>query len=210
MHPNEEATTIHCDECKHLTMQFDASFTPQEYIYGFADAPIWIVGLNPKARTGETKHVKTADQLREEFRTEAPRDSYFLDFRRVSLPLFGLLGKPGGVAHTDIVKCLADTFPEIEATENCSPFLLEQIVKHRPQLLICNGRAVCDAMKRLIPPPATFSQESDTSYTADVQGHEIVIVLSGFLARIDNYAKRRLGIEIENYINKLGPGLHGA
>jgi uracil-DNA glycosylase len=204
MHPNKEDAMIYCDTCKHLGMQFDASFPPQQYVYGFPESPIWIVGLNPKARTGETKHEHTLDELREEFRIRAPKDSYFLDFRRVSPLVFGLLGNPSGVAHTDVVKCLADTFPKKEATENCSPFLLEQITKHHPKLLICNGRAVCDAIRWLISPPETFREESDTSYTASVEGVEVIIVLSGFLARIDNYAKRRLGIEIENYMRRLG------
>ena len=201
---------IFCEKCKHMKMVFEASFPPEEYIYGFGDSPIWIIGLNPKARTGETKHTQTLDELREEFQIKAPKDSYFLDFKRVSPIVFDLLGKPGGVAHTDVVKCLADNFPEFEATENCSPFLKRQIVKHRPKLLICNGRASCEATKRILPPPPDFDESKNTSYTANVDGNDIVVVLSGFLARIDNYAKRRLGMEIESYLRTIGVGVHSA
>jgi hypothetical protein len=35
-----------------------------------------------------------------------------------------------------------------------------------------------------------------------IEGNETAIVLSGFIGRIDDYAKRRLGKEISSYMKK--------
>jgi len=44
-------------------------------------------------------------------------------------------------------------------------------------------------------------------YESTFEGHTFRIILSGFIGRIDDWSKRRLGLEIENAIDELGINL---
>ncbi|MFN0157052.1 MAG: hypothetical protein ACKVRP_03145 [Bacteroidota bacterium] len=59
---------------------------------------------------------------------------------------------------------------------------------------------------KLFPPRAPIG-EFDTSYTANVKGNKVTIILSGFIKYMDNYAKRRLGVEIKKYMQELAIGV---
>jgi hypothetical protein len=72
-------------------------------------------------------------------------------------------------------------------------------------MIICNGAPVCKEIRRLFPPPQS-EDHGLTSYKTSIAEREIAIVLSGFIGRIDNYAKRRLGVEIDKYLTEYGLG----
>jgi len=46
-------------------------------------------------------------------------------------------------------------------------------------------------------PASNDSSNTTTSYWSEVEGVDICIVLSGFIGRIDNWARKRLGAEID-------------
>jgi hypothetical protein len=187
-----------CNKCSpHLNFKFN--YKPIDFIVGKKSSPTWIVGLNPKIvdELYEYDQQRTADSLENYFGEEGVHE-YYKDFRKVSPRLHSKLGS--GVACTDIVKCYSKQFPKgKQATiiiNNCKPYLEEQLKEYKPILLICNGVDVCKIVKSIIPP----KHDEETSYVSEFGGSKITIVLSGFIGRIDDYAKRRLGFEIERYI----------
>ena len=156
--------------------------------------------------------VRNAEELENCFDNKDPQEihRYFRTFRKVSERLFNLLGKDKGVAHTDIVKCYSKRFPPKNCKgreawliiNNCKEYLEEQIRQYRPQMIICNGSPVCRVIRSVIVPRTDYT----TSYIGELDGREIVVILSGFVGRIDNHAKVRLGKEIETYMEKYGIG----
>ena len=194
-----------CCLCSQSGLCFNRKYAPQDYIEGKRSSLIWIVGLNPKGKLGENDTLGITE-LESYF--EADIHPYFNDFRKVSSKLFELLGKDNGVAHTDIVKCFADKFPPKDCkgkdgkdiVNNCKQYFEKQLQDIRPKLIICNGRPVCEVAKDIIKP----IEEAETYYRGRYDCNDITVVLSGFIGRIDDYAKRRLGLEIECHIDKLG------
>jgi hypothetical protein len=196
-----------CYKCSNYGLRFERKYAPEDLLWGKRSSPIWVVGLNPKERPGYSTWTRV--ELERYFDTEEKNRSYFRDFEKVSQKLFEMLGEDNGVAHTDIVKCFSDEFPprghkgEVrEIIDNCRPFFEKQLKETRPRLIICNGRPVCEVIKEIIKP----NEIDETSYHGAYNGIGITVILSGFIGRIDNYAKRRLGSEIEQYIKELGIG----
>jgi uracil-DNA glycosylase len=191
---------------------FKQNYKPVQSIVGNKDARILIIGLNPKTPKDEDDHYNdgfSAKGLEHFFDKTNPVQPYYRAFEKVSEELFGLLGKVGGVAHTDIVKCYSKKFPPEGCNEknkkiiieNCVTYLKEQLKDHPPEIIICNGADVCRTMKEIIEPPADL-KDNATSYDSVLHGNKITVILSGFIGRIDNYAKARLGKEIECYMEK--------
>jgi len=187
----------------------DTKYKPEEFLAGRKNSQIWIIGLNPK-KMGEEQYK--LDMLRDVANLESYFNNpgihpYFNDFKKVSPILYSMLGKDGGVASTDIVKCFSETFPPHNAKgrqvkkiiHNCQPFLEHQISEMKPKLIVCNGADVCDVIKKIVVP----IQDRKTSYIGAFGENTISVVLSGFIGRIDHYSKRRLGIEIESYMKEL-------
>jgi len=114
--------------------------------------------------------------------------------------VFDGFGRDQGTAHTDIVKCGSKRFPKgkqgSEMVRHCSGYLKDQIVSHSPRLIICNGSPVSSYIQSVFP-RTDDPTNSETSYWARISGVEVCIVLSGFIGRIDNFARRRLGVEVE-------------
>jgi hypothetical protein len=189
-----------CNKCSEYGLpQFEEQYKPVDFIEGKRDSLIWIVGLNPKDDgTGLKRSLK---ELEEWPKNHKNLHSYFKDFQKVSNALFNDFGKSCGTAHTDIVKCASKTFPLGKTRryiiENCKPYLMQQIDKHRPRLIVCNGSEVSKFMKEFISPPQGFKL-TDTSYWSDLNGTKICVILSGYIGRIDDHSKRRLGKEIES------------
>ena len=105
---------------------------------------------------------------------------------------------------TDLVKCYSPTFPPIDDNKskqlvigNCKRYLFNQILLHKPKVLICNGTDVCNMMMSFFPPDSQEPHTLLTSYKTSFQNHAFTLVLSGFIGRIDDRNKRRLGKEIE-------------
>lgn len=123
-----------------------------------------------------------------------------------------MLGQNKGVATTDIVKCFTDTFPpegcktkeKKQILANCRPFLKQQLIQLKPKLIICNGIEACEVIKTIIKPPKKFS----TSYEGTFENTKIAVILSGFIGRIDTYAKKRLGLDVNKYIKEMGLDIH--
>ena len=189
-----------CNKCLPPVGPFNHEFCPCDDIAGSPKAPVWIVGLNPKTSDDSPK---TSTELRDYFNRSSGVHPYFRNFEKVSKRLYAQLGKTHGVASTDLVKCHTESWPKNggKVVANCSPFLVNQVSTHRPKMLICNGAPVCDAVTKIYPPPA----ENPTSYMwkGPDDGEEVVVVLSGFIGRIDDYAKQRLGKEIDCWLDKL-------
>lgn len=202
-----------CDLCKeHGLVFFSETILPEDYLEGNPDGKIWIIGLNPKGPIG-TIEKRTVDQ----FKLFSPEShSYFRDFKKVSTKLYdNWTSGASTIAHTDLVKCFAPKFPPVindkpvdsnKIITNCKAHLLSQIRKHKPKVIICNGTDVCNEMTKSFPPENTMeSEEALTSYQAsykDNDGNRFLfwIVLSGFIGRIDNRNRRRLGKEIERIL----------
>ena len=207
---------ITCNKCSKFGLEFKSeNITPNEYIEGNPNADIWIVGLNPKDDIGHVE-LRTKKDF-ENFNPDCHR--YFSDFKKASPKLYENWknANSSNIAHTDLVKCFSHTFPppieqkginkgkaHSEIIANCRAHLTEQLNKSRPKLIICNGSNVCWEMINLFPPKEGVDKKYATSYKAQVQlktqVHEFWIVLSGFIGRIDDRNKRRLGKEIEDII----------
>lgn len=198
-----------CNKCEVHGLSFCRTYAPAEFIEGDPHSPIWIIWINP-AMTTDWKDGRSTQALRDEFAQLARERSYFRDFRTASAWLFEGMGKPAGVAHTDIVKCSTLSWPPKKLSAKaasaviaeCSQYLREQLRAFGPKMLICNGSAVCQFIMDLIPRPG--SDREATSYVGSLYGLQITVVLSGFIGRIDNHAKRRLGREIEEHARRLG------
>ena len=202
---------VTCDKCKKYGLAFRATqnIFPINFIDGNVHADIWIVGLNPKNKIG---HVE--ERNLDDFINFNPNGhSYFRDFRKVSEKLYKNWENPArNIAHTDLVKCFSDSFPPKNAgngnnnqrqiVNNCAVFLKKQVLEYKPKLIICNGSTVSWEILRIFPPHQKNNLDGLTSYFTNIDNHKFWIVLSGFIGRIDNRNKRRLGMEIEQIIEK--------
>lgn len=212
---------INCSKCSELGLQFYSNnILPIEYIEGNPNADIWIVGLNPKNEIG---HIE--ERTIEDFEKFSPSSHpYFSDFKKVSKPLYeNWLSKNNRIAHTDLVKRFSNSFPpdinvdgkikkstKKEIISNCSEHLYSQIQNSKPKVIICNGSSVSWEMVNLFPPKTNeIDIKSLTSYKTDVKFkkgkvHQFWIVLCGFIRRIDDWSKKRLGNEIEGIFKTEG------
>ncbi len=209
----EQKVSTTCDKCRNYGLSFRTTHnvSPVDAIDGNLNADIWIIGLNPKNRIGHIEERSLAD-----FKSFNPNGHpYFRDFKKVSEKLYKNWEHDNrNIAHTDLVKCFSDTFPPKNGDkgknnsrtiiDNCIDYLKMQILTHKPKMIICNGSPVCWEMIRLLPPEPNTNLDNLTSYCANVDNHAFWIVLSGFIGRIDNRNKRRLGMEIEQIIEKEG------
>lgn len=205
----EEKIHINCSKCKDYGFEFRSkhNISPLDCIDGNANAEIWIIGLNPKNKLG---HIETRSQ--KDFQFFNPNGhQYFRDFKKVSTRLYSNWERDDrNIAHIDLVKCFSETFPPMAEkngknnqrfiVDNCIGYLKLQIIEYKPKIIICNGSPVCWEIMRLLPPKQDSDLDCITSYCTNVDNHNFWIVLSGFIGRIDNRNKRRLGMEIEQII----------
>lgn len=207
-----------CNKCKEIGLSFCSKhIKPEQYIEGNPKADIWIVGLNPKKDIGSIE-----GRTQEEFEKFDPDShSYFSDFKKVSKRLYqNWKSDKSNIAHTDIVKCFSNSFPpkiiingkqkRVKAKEivnNCIEYLQKQIESGKPKMIICNGSIVSWEMMRLFPPKIEdYDLKTLTSYktSQNIHGveHSFWVILSGYIGRIDDRNKRRLGKEIEDILSK--------
>ena len=205
-----------CSKCSEFGLGFYAThIKPTDYIEGKRNADIWIIGLNPKGEVGNEEKRTVAD-----FENFSPQShSYFKDFSKVSSKLYNSFNSSNSrVAHTDLIKCFSQSFPPIVSKDgqqsvvdteplikNCSEHLIQQLTEHKPKMIICNGSPVSWEILKMFPPPTNESWNTITSYQATLKDtdHKFWIVLSGFIGRIDDRNKRRLGKEIEQILTSL-------
>jgi len=196
-----------CNKCHEYGLQFNRSYKPEEFLEGKVNSDVWIVGLNPGQEEAWTDEPRNVDDLADCFNDLEDIHSYFKDFKKVSPKLFAKFGKNNGVAHTDLVKCSSKNWPpklckgiknQRQLINNCKGYLEQQIDLHKPKMIICNGAPVSHQIKEILQINKWLS---DTSYESDRgDGTKVVIVLSGFIGRIDDFSKRRLGYEIEGLL----------
>jgi uracil-DNA glycosylase len=198
-----------CDHCASYGLRFQRAYEPHEFIEGNRAARVWIVGLNP-AQDLNWVDNRSASELLEYFDDESKIHGYFKQFRVVSEELYERFGKDGGVAHTDLIKCSSKAWPpegvssrgRSEIISNCTKHLQRQLAQFQPSVIICNGSEVSAEVKRLLPAPEGTSANA-TNYIHEADGRRIIVILSGFIGRIDNYSKRRLGVEVEAVLRRL-------
>ena len=197
-----------CNRCKQYGMYFERQYSPSEYFEGDLNSDIWIVGINPAGDPGRNDG-RSLDELRHYFDEMQMVHSYFKSFEHVSPHIYNSFGKEGGVGHTDIVKCYSNKFPPDGSAhsgraivENCMPYFREQLSRHCPKMIICNGTSVCKTITKAVP--KIGGRALDTYYFGNVNGKTVIVVLSGFIGRIDNYSRRRLGLEIEELLKEIG------
>jgi uracil-DNA glycosylase len=192
-----------CNKCSEFGFRFKRNYRPVDFIEGKSNSEVWIIGLNPAADQ-DWEDERTTKELADHLNDKDTIGSYFKDFKSVSEKIFNDFGENKGTAHTDIVKCSSNSFPPESAKgkkahiviNNCIGFLKTQIQTNKPKIIVCNGAAVSKFMLEFLPPPEGFSRD-ETSYWSDIDGTKVCVILSGFIGRIDNYARRRLGKEIE-------------
>jgi hypothetical protein len=191
-----------CNKCSEFGFKFERNYLPVEFIEGKANSKVWIIGLNPAMESGWKDEERTSKELEE--LVIKKNEPYFRNFKPVSETIYNNFGKDFGTAHTDIVKCSSLSFPPEGAKgkktqiviNNCSGFLKTQIQTNKPKIIVCNGADVSNFMIEFLPPPEGFSR-NETSYWSNIDDTKVCVILSGFIGRIDNYARRRLGKEIE-------------
>lgn len=149
-----------CDKCS-APFRFCRNYAPDDYLEGHLDSVVWIVGLNPRQDPNWVDQ-RTTLQLAAAFDDgglsgyrSLKCDSFFRNYRSVSTRLFYHLGLPGGVAHTDLVKCSSRSFPpagvDVDAVVgNCLTHLQSQLQRHRPKVIVCNGMPVVHAVARVL------------------------------------------------------------
>ena len=128
-----------CNKCEQFWLGFSRNYAPQEFIEGHRASAVWIVGLNPAIDV--RGDYRTTDDLKTYFDDENNVHGYFKEFKRVSPRLYALLGKKGGVARTDLVKCHSKTWPPnnmngkdcATVVKNCRDYLQQQpsVVSHK-------------------------------------------------------------------------------
>ncbi|GBE18829.1 uracil DNA glycosylase superfamily protein [archaeon BMS3Abin16] len=194
-----------CRKCEGQDFRFKRNYSPAQFLEGRLSSKIWIVGINPKKE--KQLDERDVEKLSSYFDDMWKIHSYFDDFKKVSKTLFEMFGKENGVAHTDLVKCSSDDWYSIKNKDkkavisNCKGYLEKQLIQYKPKLIICNGRPVCDEIIEIIPPE---NHQFETCYKSTIDGNVIHVVLSGFIGRIDDYSKRRLGYEIERIMSVIG------
>jgi uracil-DNA glycosylase len=200
-----------CDKCKTFGLQFERRYSPEDMFEGKRSSRIWIVGLNPKGLT-TTQDQREIAEMEAYFNNTDKIHPYFRDFKTISDGLFSQLGKERGVGHTDLVKCYSESFPPSnnrkdaqQIVSNCKQYFNKQLAASCPELLICNGAPVCNYFRQVIPAVDDHETDSrETYYWGRFDGKRVAVVLSGFVGRIDNFAKWRLGKEIEQLARELG------
>lgn len=207
-----------CSKCSKFGLEYKNTHlnSPTDFIEGNLEAKIWIIGLNPKTNKNQIFDPSFSD-----LRNFNPNQhNYFKDFKKVSKKLYeNWESQNSKIAHTDLVKCGSSEFPPShtvtskklsnketkEIISNCFEHLKNQIVEHKPVLLICNGSFTSESISNYFVPDDKSIDLSQKigCYKSTYNQHTFTIILSGFIGRIDDWSKRRLGIEIENAINEL-------
>lgn len=160
---------------------------------------IWIVGINPKV-------ISSSDS------GGGPMiHPYFEVFRKVSETL-GRLIDEGKVAHTDIVKCSSKKWPELGVNpsgtvSHCfDNYLFNQIETHKPKIIICNGAPVSRAILERFGNRCQYLDDEDKNGVVSIdlgKGIRSVVVLSGYMGRLDQYSLRRIGLLVDKEIGKI-------
>lgn len=200
-----------CSLCKDsANFEFRSEYySPEMFLHGKRNSQIWIVGINPKlAKDNNDHHNRQITYLENYFdQNRGKENNYFKAFGKVSKKVYDLLGMENGVASTDIVKCFSEKAPPEICFINCKKYFKLQLINQLqinclPKILICNGIQFCNFVSNILnintrDQVRKEKVELTTLQKTTFHNNEIIIIFSGFISQIDDYAKRRLGIEIE-------------
>ena len=183
-----------CETCKGLGVNRtpDKGLVP-EFMVGNFEAKIWVVGLNPKLRKRQEGIMDPNDSkdFDRYFKRICNFDDFDYDyFKRIKDHVFPEDWKWGeDVAHVDLVKCASREIDKSfeKAKDNCCDYLERQIKLLKPKLIIANGIAVSKWFESRKEVKAT-----DTSVILKFNGFETIVVLSGFIGRMDRCSMARL------------------
>ncbi|MBS4212448.1 uracil-DNA glycosylase family protein [Neobacillus rhizophilus] len=220
---------IYSISCK---TNYNRDYNPTEFFFGYPNSKIWLIGVNPAGPVEQSGNHFVGDKLNhfihgfslENDKNKYKQTDYFGRFQKVSMKLFNLFGKENGVAHTDLVKCFSpswtsDSFKDLDSSialkniiSNCTNHLKSQLDSKDlefPKIIICHGRPVADVISKLIPNPV-LSDGSSIKYTSYIgsykkgeENYNVIIINTGMIHRLDDYAKSRLGKEIELYMDQI-------
>ena len=207
-----------CRVCANTGLEFSSEYySPEDFLHGKRSSRIWIVGINPKKEKDKLLHNRKIDYLVNYFNNKENIHPYFNDFKRVSMRLYNLLGEENGAAHTDIVKCFSKKTPPSHCFDKCKEYIVKQLENQLrfnllPKIIICNGAPVCDVISNIlnIKTRKQRKKENDKLITSDIgnfHDNQVTVIYSGFIGRIDDYSKIRLGKEIEKYMDIYGIGI---
>ncbi len=203
-----------CMKCRGL-------YPPSTFLVGGNQkTKIWVVGINPKESKKRRKELGKLEYHGPDG-VRLYEETYFKEEKEVYRKYYGPFQHVFGsnwleyfqkyVCHTDLVKCASDKKPEDkdwkEAVGNCSDFLVRQIELLKPKLLVCNGKPVCEWFKESFKKKEEEKEEKKATwgqFETKKGDHTFYVVYSGFIGQIDKWARRRLGVEIENQARKLG------
>ncbi|MFX0066982.1 MAG: uracil-DNA glycosylase family protein [Candidatus Hermodarchaeota archaeon] len=198
-----------CNKCSSLNIERNPSkgIIP---LFGEGDPnnPLWIVGLNPKLEEegmivpdNEKSFTKYLKVERAYFNNMKTSHSYFKDFKHIFGPKWESIFKKH-IFYTDLVKYGSPNFKEIKkpAIKNCEIFLLEQIKAFTPRIIFCNGTPVVDWFKEHF---TIKDNENNTQGELFLKDNKLSLIYSGFIGRIDNYARRRIKPELINLLKSI-------
>jgi len=190
-----------CLKCAEHEFEFNRNYKPTDYIEGYANSQVWIIGLNPALPQGweDTRQVEDL----ETHLAEVKSIRYFKDFGLLLPELHDYMGVPGGVATTEIVKCFSKKFPKGKIghslINNCKHYLKSQILQHKPKLIICSGTDVSRFIEAEFPPES----EKENAYVHMSDGFSVGIVLAGYVKYMDIYSRRRLSLDVEKMVSTM-------
>jgi len=176
------------------------NFDPLDAIEGDPKSPIWIIGINPK--TAPDEHAPNQPNPID-WKSTHPNAPHFQRLQRiVGDQWYTCLFKEGGIAHTDLIKCGSPSYSEEAkgAVEHCKGFLLEQISKHKPKLLLVLSSAAAEIIQGEAKIP-----DGCTEGMWKIGNHQCHVVLSGYSSPFqDRYARLRLMKEFINACKLVG------
>jgi hypothetical protein len=203
--PQNPLTCSKHSTCSMPRMYGTPCFDPEMAIEGDPKSPIWVISLNPK--TKPTQHeLHGRNPITWLARDTNPTARHFQRLRAVlGEKWYACLLKEGGIAHTDLVKCGSPGFSEIEkeAVTHCRDFLISQIRRYRPKLLLI----LSSDASRFVAEQAQFeSDRTEGQWRIDKSKRQrCYAVLSGYASpRQEHFAKLRLRRDFLAACNRLG------
>ena len=182
-----------CEKCKGLgVVRTPHKGLVQEFMVGNFEAKFWVVGLNPKLkkRPEGLMNPNDAKDFESYFKRSYNFDFNYGYFNKIKKNVFPEDWEWGDdVAHVDLVKCASRRIDKSfeKAKDVCCEYLERQIKLLKPKLIIANGIAVSKWFESRKEQKVT-----NTSVLLKFNGFETIVVLSGFIGRMDRCSMARL------------------
>jgi hypothetical protein len=170
-----------CEKCRNLGIKREPErgVVPIFMEGDWLRKKIWVVSLNPQ-RPQDDGIIEAEDALdfRRYYHAMISFDRRHIQFfNNIQNQLLKRCGLKMGihVAHTDLVKCGLKEGEEVpeEAVERCCPHLIEQMRMFRPNIIVANGKRVCEWFKTQFKGEV----EDDVVLRIRVDKHNIWVIL---------------------------------